>query len=76
MGQVHPIPARSDELDTSITRRPTVMRPVSVRCGLCGARLGVAELSYRLISPHGCEMVTVCHTCRNAAIGEGYRPAE
>ena len=53
-------------------------RPVSsiVRCELCGAQLPEPSLRFALVSPRRRSTpIVACHTCRNAALGEGYRPA-
>jgi hypothetical protein len=76
MGHVHPMPTQSEGRDAAVTSPPAAARPVdSVHCGLCGARLS-GSLRYHVVSPQSCDMMTVCHTCRKAALGEGYRPAE
>jgi hypothetical protein len=76
MGQVHPLPAKS-EGQAALTQPPATVRSLdSAQCALCGSRLGARSLRYHLVSPQQCEMITVCHTCRKAALGEGYRPTE
>jgi predicted RNA-binding Zn-ribbon protein involved in translation (DUF1610 family) len=78
MGQVHPMPTQSDTLDATVTGAPATVRSIdSAHCGLCGAKLSVKALRYHVVSPQCCETtITVCHLCRRAALGEGYRPAE
>jgi predicted RNA-binding Zn-ribbon protein involved in translation (DUF1610 family) len=77
MGQVHPIARQSEGRDETVTKPPATVRSIdSAHCGLCGARLSPRALRYHVVSPQCCEMITVCHTCRKAALGEGYRPAE
>jgi predicted RNA-binding Zn-ribbon protein involved in translation (DUF1610 family) len=78
MGQVHPIPTQSEGRDTAVTQHPATVRSIdSAHCGLCGVRLNARTLRYHVVSPQCCDtMITVCHTCRRAALGEGYRPAE
>jgi hypothetical protein len=77
MGQVHPLPIQPEGRDAAVTSPPATVRSIdSAHCGLCGAKLSARSLRYRVISPQRCEMMTVCHTCRKAALGEGYRPAE
>jgi len=77
MGQVHPMPAQSEGRDAAVTNPPATVRSIdSAHCGLCGAKLSARSLRYHVISPQRCEMMTVCHTCRKASLGEGYRPAE
>ncbi len=77
MGQVHPLPTQSDGHVGSVTNPPATVRSIdSGHCALCGAKLSAKSLRYRVVSPQACEMITVCHTCHKAALGEGYRPAE
>jgi predicted RNA-binding Zn-ribbon protein involved in translation (DUF1610 family) len=78
MGEVHPMPTRSDRDDVPVAGPPATVRSIdSAHCGLCGAKLNARALRYHVVSPQCCEApITVCHTCRNAALGEGYRPAE
>lgn len=48
----------------------------STVCALCGMELAGETLQYRVVSPHtGLTPLTVCHVCRRAVLGEGYRPA-
>ena len=77
MGQVHPLPTQPEGRDAAATSSPATVRSIdSAHCGLCGAKLSARALRYHVISPQRCEMMTVCHTCRKASLGEGYRPAE
>jgi predicted RNA-binding Zn-ribbon protein involved in translation (DUF1610 family) len=78
MGQVHPLPTQSDAGDAPLTHPPATVRSIdSAHCGLCGTQLSARALRYHVVSPQCCDAaITVCHTCRNAALGEGYRPAE
>ena len=78
MGQVHPMPTPSDGCDAASTKPPATVRSIdSAHCGLCGAKLSARALRYHVVSPQDCETtITVCHLCRKAALGEGYRPAE
>jgi predicted RNA-binding Zn-ribbon protein involved in translation (DUF1610 family) len=78
MGQVHPMPTQSDERDEAVTNPPATVRSIdSAHCGLCGAKLSAKALRYHVLSPQCCDTtITVCHMCRKAALGEGYRPAE
>jgi hypothetical protein len=78
MGQVHPLPTRSEAPDeVAIHEAATVRSIEGAHCGLCGAKLSARALRYRVVSPQSCETtITVCHTCHKAALGEGYRPAE
>ena len=43
-------------------------------CDLCGAHLGVHSGHFHMVSPLTARHVSVCRTCRRAALGEGYRP--
>lgn len=47
----------------------------SMRCDLCGGPFAERDRRYHLLSPRPGAVMTVCHTCRKAALGEGYRPA-
>jgi hypothetical protein len=48
-----------------------------VRCALCGASLVGKRERFKVVSPLvSMGRVTVCRTCRRAALSEGYRPAE
>jgi predicted RNA-binding Zn-ribbon protein involved in translation (DUF1610 family) len=78
MGQVHSLPTQSETRDAAATKPPATVRSIdSAHCGLCGAQLSARALRYHVVSPQCCETtITVCHMCRKAALGEGYRPAE
>ena len=77
MGQVHRLPTQSDGHIAPVTTPPATVRSIdSAHCALCGAKLSAKSLRYHVVSPQACEMITVCHTCHKAALGEGYRPAE
>jgi len=53
---------------------PVVDLPAA-RCALCGESLVNQRVSFRLISPLvAMGPVTVCFSCRRAAIGQGYLP--
>jgi hypothetical protein len=43
-------------------------------CELCGAHLGVRSGDFHMVSPLTARHVSVCRTCRRAALSEGYRP--
>jgi predicted RNA-binding Zn-ribbon protein involved in translation (DUF1610 family) len=77
MGQVQPLKV-SREAGTVPMQPPATVRSIdSAHCALCGAKLSARTLRYHVISPQCCDAaITVCHTCRKAALGEGYRPAE
>lgn len=78
MGQVHPLPASTTADGMPAMQSSATVRSIdSAHCGLCGAKLSARSLRYHVVSPQACEStLTVCHTCRKAALGEGYRPAE
>jgi predicted RNA-binding Zn-ribbon protein involved in translation (DUF1610 family) len=77
MGQVHPMPTQAEHIDSPANQPPAEVRSIdSAHCGLCGAKLSARSLRYHVVSPHCCEMITVCHLCHKAALGEGYRPAD
>ncbi len=81
MGQVHPLPKSPAADDTP----PPVLEPGqsnvrsidSTTCALCGCKLTARALRYHMVSPQSCDdTLTVCHMCRKAVLGEGYRPVE
>ena len=80
MGQVHPLTkaATTGKAPAPPPGTQAEVRPIdSTHCGLCGKQLSARALRYHMMSPQSCEApLTVCHTCRKAALGEGYRPAE
>jgi len=43
-------------------------------CDLCGEHLGAHSGHFHMVSPLTARHVSVCRTCRRAALGEGYRP--
>jgi hypothetical protein len=56
---------------------PRPLGPVSreyARCDLCGEQLGEHAGHFHMVSPLTARHVSVCRTCRRAALGEGYRP--
>ena len=81
MGQVSPLPPPRHEAAPEVTRAPSrpaspVRMIASTRCALCGARLAEGAQRFVVVSPQSVDRaLTVCHTCRNAALSEGYRPA-
>ena len=77
MGQVHPLSKPPSPNDAPVHKAGTVSSIDSVQCGLCGAKLSARALRHRVVSPQSYgATITVCHTCRRAALGEGYRPSE
>ena len=81
MGQVHPLPkapAADDVPPPTVQACEANVRSIdSTRCSLCGCQLSARALRYHMVSPQSCDArLTVCHVCRKAALGEGYRPAE
>jgi hypothetical protein len=78
MGQVHPLPAQASNDEMPANQPGATVRSIdSGHCGLCGAKLSARSLRYHVVSPQNADAtLTVCHTCRRAALGEGYRPAE
>jgi hypothetical protein len=77
MGQLYPLHSQADVGATEGDDVASVSVLNVAQCGLCGRSLGADALRFRMVSPlvrGAC--LTVCHTCRNAALGEGYRPAE
>jgi len=79
MGQVHPLPSTSEDRLAPVDAAAPAAEVCSIdsaHCALCGAKLSARALRYHVVSPQCCDMITVCHTCHKAALGEGYRPAE
>lgn len=80
MGEVHPLPKApaADDLPVSLQRHDAAVRSIdSTTCALCGKQLSPRALRYHMMSPRSCDVrLTVCHVCRKAALGEGYRPAD
>jgi hypothetical protein len=77
MGQLYPLHSAADVAATKGGRVASVSVLNVAQCGLCGTSLSTDALRFRMVSPlvvGAC--LTVCHTCRNAALGEGYRPAD
>jgi hypothetical protein len=57
--------------------KPRAVGPVSreyARCDLCGEALGSHAGHFHMVSPLTARHVSVCRTCRRAALSEGYRP--
>ncbi len=57
--------------------RPRLLGTVSreyARCDLCGESLGSHAGQFPMVSPLTARRVSVCRTCRRAALSEGYRP--
>jgi hypothetical protein len=77
MGQVHPLLKAPSTDAQPIQPTGTVRSIDSAQCGLCGVTLSARALRHHVVSPQSCDgVLTVCHTCHKAALGEGYRPAE
>jgi hypothetical protein len=78
MGQLHPLPAASENGHARPHTAPADVRAIEcARCSLCGAKLAAHALRHHVVSPQSCTLtLTVCHTCHKAALGEGYRPVE
>ena len=56
--------------------RPRFVGPASreyARCDLCGESLGSHTGQFPMVSPLTAGRVSVCRTCRRAALSEGYR---
>ena len=75
MGQIQPLhPVAQDDSMIGAEHPGSPVASI-VRCELCGAQLPEPTQRYRLVSPRRCTTpIIACHTCRNAAMGEGYRP--
>ena len=76
MGQLHTLLTPTDE-DLVPSQAASVLTIEAVRCSLCGTPLKGNKLRFHMVPPRFSGVtVTVCSTCRRAAIGEGYRPAD
>ena len=68
------------QLDTTTTKAPTRAHAVKSSsreyavCDLCGGQLGRHSGHFHMVSPLTARHVSVCRTCRRAALSEGYRP--
>ena len=75
VAQGKPVP-----LDATTVKAPVRARPVTSSsreyavCDLCGAHLGRNAGHFHMVSPLTARHVSVCRTCRRAALSEGYRP--
>ena len=84
MGDVQALPkTHREKADPTPAARPEAPPLAEVhaldasRCALCGGKLSARSLRYHVVSPQSCaSKLTVCHPCHNAALGEGYRPAD
>ncbi len=76
MGRVHHLRPAVRE-DTPPVLQPERLTVVpTLRCDLCGNVLPERGQRFHVLSPRPrASVMTVCHTCRKAALGEGYRPA-
>jgi hypothetical protein len=72
---IDPITAAGAQLVAKAKPRPfgPVSREYS-RCDLCGEQLGRNAGHFHMTSPLTARHVSVCRTCRRAALSEGYRP--
>jgi hypothetical protein len=67
-------------LDAPAAKAPVRARPVTSAsreyavCDLCGGQLGRNAGHFHMVSPLTARHVSVCRTCRRAALSEGYRP--
>jgi hypothetical protein len=68
------------DVPTTSAKAPARARPVSSSsreyavCDLCGGQLGRNAGHFHMVSPLTARHVSVCRTCRRAALSEGYRP--
>ncbi len=76
MGQIQPLhPSVSDDVVVAPGLEASPVASI-VRCELCGTPLPDRAQRFALVSPRRrATPIVACHTCRNAALGEGYRPA-
>jgi len=75
MARVHPLhPVVQDDMVIGGEYPDHAVASI-VRCELCGVQLPEPSQRYLLVSPRRrVTPIVACHTCRNAALGEGYRP--
>jgi hypothetical protein len=75
MGQIQPLhPVVQDDTTIGAEHARSPVASI-VRCELCGAQLPEPTQRFELVSPRRrATPMVACHTCRNAALGEGYRP--
>jgi len=75
MAQSTPLPS-PDHAQAGIKHlRPVPLEVVDVaHCELCGQPLGEHAGHFHMVSPLTARRVTVCRTCRRAALSEGYLP--
>ncbi len=75
MGDVYPLPTAEAPTRARSERSQAVVYSMEdLGCALCGFPISAGSLRYRVVSPYSAAAVTVCHTCRTVAQGEGYRP--
>ena len=70
-----PYARRAGRQGRRLARRPVTSssREYAV-CDLCGGQLGRNSGHFHMVSPLTARHVSVCRTCRRAALSEGYRP--
>lgn len=78
MSQASHVHSADPQWPSPRTREAAPVTPLEeARCALCGASLVGKRERYKVVSPLvSMGRVTVCRTCRRAALSEGYRPAE
>jgi hypothetical protein len=76
MGSLHPLLNTNATEEAPLKAVEATVSPLEPPCALCGAKISGQGLRYQLVPPQSAlQTITVCHTCRRAALGEGYRPA-
>ena len=83
MGQVRSLPSSPEPDESTIYPVSSADQPAAsihvmeaATCALCGTKLATDALRYRMVTPQSTDaVITVCHTCRKAALSEGYRLA-
>jgi len=75
MGQIVPMPSQ-ESVSVPVAKAPaTVTNLSAATCSLCGQLFGSGRRRFRMVTPRTGATVTVCQTCHNAVLSEGYRPA-
>jgi hypothetical protein len=76
MGQAQQLPAPEKRDRAAVGAVTPLTSLEDMRCALCGSSLVGQRQRYHMVSPLvSMGAVTVCRTCRRAALSEGYRPA-
>lgn len=75
MGEVVALPLQEAVSSPAVKAPATVTTLDVASCSLCGRPFGAGRRRFRMVTPRTGSNVTVCQTCHNAVLDEGYRPA-